>query len=934
MITTEFRSVLLAGICTAVLPAAAYAETAPQSVSHDEDTAAIVVTGSRTIRNGNDSPTPLTVVSMEQLQTSAPSNVPDALNKLPVFATSRGQSTINNASTNASGNFLNLRGFGVIRTLILFDGKRVAPTAADGTVNVDTLPQMLMKRVDVVTGGASAVYGSDAITGVVNFVLDRKFKGLRADIQSGISQRGDGKSFKAGVAAGTDLLDGRGHFEASFEHFRKDGLSHFSRDFSSSVYGTVGAGTDANPYHLASNVRDATTTIGGLIRSGIYNNFTFDQNGVLTPLVRGTASGTNNLDLGGGGGYNYASSLTASLATDQAFGRFSYDLAPDTTFYVQGSFTRAQNKSNFAPFFFRSRPVAASNAFLPASVSAAMLAAGQTSFNYSIWNPNYDPIKTDATTKSYTVEAGFEGTFANFSWNVFYNRGHSSAFVQNINNIDNARMDAALDAVLSNGQVVCRVSVTNPGLYPGCVPINLFGPTAASAAAVAYVRPTTSFRLVNTQDDFGGSISGDLFSLPAGGVTAALSGEYRHVALTNSSNAQPTDTVNCTGLPYTCPAGQSRYVSNIVADMKASQNIGEVAGEVTIPVLKDAPLAQSFSVNGAFRYTHYSVSGSATTWKVGLDWKVTDDLSLRATRSRDMRAPTLLDMFGPVSISPVNFSDPVSNSTGGVNLQSQGNANLVPEVSNTKTIGFVYKPAWFPGFSMSVDYFDITINNAITSVSGNSASNAALCQASSGSSPLCSLFVRPSASAFPTLLYAQAVNVAKSATHGVDAELNYVRPLGGGQIALRGLLTYQPSMTSQQTPASPVLNDAGVATWAGSLGVPKWRITANVNYTQGGFSLNVQERWRSRLKQNDNPAIIFSDPPIAAVAYTDLTVSQKIAAGGHEAELFLTVENLLDKSPPIFGGPSASGAPALFAPVVPGDDIMGRYFSAGIRFKL
>ena len=186
----------------------------------------VVVTGSRVITNGDNSPTPVTVVTTEELAVTTPSNVPDALNKLPVFSGSRGQQTLGNASQNSTGNFLNLRGVGIIRTLILFDGHRVPPTAADGTVDTNTIPQLLLQRVDVVTGGASAVYGSDAVTGVVNFVVDKKFNGLKAQGQAGRSVFGDNATVRFGIAGGMDVAGGRGHIEGSAEHYNSDGIPY------------------------------------------------------------------------------------------------------------------------------------------------------------------------------------------------------------------------------------------------------------------------------------------------------------------------------------------------------------------------------------------------------------------------------------------------------------------------------------------------------------------------------------------------------------------------------------------------------------------------------------------------------------------------------------------------------------------------------------
>jgi len=213
---------LACGVAFTALPTMAYAQATPGVET-------VTVTGSRVISDAANSPTPLTIVSTEDLKTTAPGNLPDGLNKLPVFQGSQTLGRPGDGSKNFSSNTLNLRSFGGERTLVLLDGHRATPSNSDGTVDTDTLPQLLISRVDVVTGGASAVYGSDAVTGVVNFVLDKKFNGFKADINSGISNYSDAWSYNIGAAAGTDLFGGRGHFEASLEWRRRDPVNQSAR---------------------------------------------------------------------------------------------------------------------------------------------------------------------------------------------------------------------------------------------------------------------------------------------------------------------------------------------------------------------------------------------------------------------------------------------------------------------------------------------------------------------------------------------------------------------------------------------------------------------------------------------------------------------------------------------------------------------------------
>lgn len=901
------------------------AADAPEDKTSDD----IVVTGSRTISNGNNAPTPVTIVSTEQLQATTPTNISDGLKKLPVFANSGGDARTANTRDNTVGNYLNLRGLGAIRTLILLDGRRVPPTAASGVVDTNILPQQLIKRVDVVTGGASSVYGSDAITGVVNFVLDTKFNGVRGLAQRGISSRGDAASWKVGLAAGTDLFGGRGHIEGSYEHFTQDGLANkFDRPNGQRVYVVLGQGTAASPFTLFADARNSRTTFGGLITSGPLANRQFIAPGVLAPFVNGTSTGTVGIQVGGDGSYQSRSTLTPDLATDQAFGRFDFDVTDNVKFFVQGNYARAEQRAAYVNLLMNGVTIAAENPFLPASARAALGVTPTFTFgrSYSL----RDPLGIDIETTNYTGTVGLSGTFGKFRGDVFYTHSSNRQFSQTSNNINSARQAAALDVVLSNGVPTCRAALTNPTAFSGCVPFNPFGPGAESDAAVAYITGTTSYRLTTTLDDVGATLAGSPFSTWAGPVQIALNGEFRRNSLKNLSDALPTTFANCVGQRYNCTATTAEWFQGTTANVDVSERIFEGAAEAEIPLAHDLPFVRSFSLNVAGRYAHYSVSGESKTWKVGAVWEVAGGLSLRFTRSRDFRAPTLNDLYAPESRIGSTYNDLHTSTSQLTTIITKGNTALSPELSNTLTIGGVYKPTWFPRFSLAVDYFDISLDNAITSVSGTNGITQAECEQSGGTSPRCALYVRPlpfsdhTAANFPTAVLSQPLNASTIHTSGVDAEANYSAPLGSGTLGLRGFLTYQPTLEAVQYPGAPSVNGAGAAT-----DIAKWRASLLVNYDTASWKVSAQERWRSSLRQSGNTSLAYAIPDVPAVAYTDLAIAFHPERQGFE--LFLQVQNLLDKQPPVFAVPG--GAPGLNYPAVAGDDIVGRYFTAGVRVK-
>ena len=303
------------------LPVTDDSEAAAIGISPSES---IIVTGSRVISDAGNSPTPVTIVSTKQLRNTTPSNLADGLNKLPIFQGSQSIGRPGDGSQNYASNVLNLRNFGTQRTLVLLDGHRAPPSNSDGTVDIDTLPQMLVSRIDIVTGGASAVYGSDAVTGVVNFVLDKKFTGLKADINAGISTYGDAMSTNLGVAAGTGLFGGRGHFEAALEYRHRDPVNQSARPYGpASNFGALaGTGTAANPFNIILNGRRPNSSFGGVIQGCIpacplATGTQFAANGVLVPFYPGIPGATDangNRTAGTSNLNSAATALTAPMA--------------------------------------------------------------------------------------------------------------------------------------------------------------------------------------------------------------------------------------------------------------------------------------------------------------------------------------------------------------------------------------------------------------------------------------------------------------------------------------------------------------------------------------------------------------------------------------------------------------------------------------------
>ncbi len=661
-----------------------------QEATNTAEAESVTVTGSRVISDIALSPTPITVVGAEELQATTPTTIPDALNKLPDFIGGSTPRSQGNGSGNGSSNTLSLRNLGPSRTLILLDGHRVAPANANGSVNVDSLPQMLMSRVDVVTGGASAVYGSDAVAGVVNFILDKKFNGFKYDVNAGISNYTDGAEARIGLAWGTDLFGGRGHYEMAVRYFQQDKIAMDTRPYGSqnNTWVQTGTGTAANPFTDSPFGRLINQSITGTIQCGTncpLNYHTFNQGGDIVPLTHGIPTGTSGVEVGGDGGYATPADTTIIAGQHQAefFNRFSYDFTPDVTGYIQASAAESRNYSTWTPLLVSSagsRPnrFFTDNAYLTPATSAALTAAATAAGNLLpavalnatgsnaaqvaaagrpiFADPHYintvDGARAGAHDNIYATKgvnrilsltAGLDGNLAGFAWDLYYSHQENRETVSDPQNTNNARWMASQDAVIApagtkvngvdvGGTVQCwsAIQPQYAALYAGCVPANVFDTTRGiSQDAFNWMKKDTFWTLTQKLDNVGGSISGGLFGLglPAGEITGALSAEMRWQTYDNKSNALPADLVDCTGLRMCTVNGGAApalWTQNVVAPVSASDNVWETALEVNVPLLKDFPLAQDLSVDIAGRYTDYSISGPAQTWKIGVNDRVTE----------------------------------------------------------------------------------------------------------------------------------------------------------------------------------------------------------------------------------------------------------------------------------------------------------------------
>jgi iron complex outermembrane recepter protein len=951
----------LASAGTIVLASLASAQTAqnpptgggaaPQPATGEIQLQEVTVTGSRIIQNGLDSPTPVTSINMGAMSELQPTTVADQLNDLPSFSGSRNQFT--NASTgnlgtgpaapNPSANVLNLRNMGYLRTLVLYDGKRVPPTSPDGTTDVNMIPQMLLQRVDVVTGGASAVYGSDAVTGVVNFITDTRFTGLKVQANAGISGDHDDRTYDQGVAWGKDLFGGRGHVEMSVENRSDPGILYRSqRAWGRDVWTVQGAGTAADPYNLVENTRIGTSAFGGLITSGPLAGQQFTSDGYLTPCVTGAPTGTKGIYSGGCGAYNN-SSFAASLQMDQAFARMDYDFSDSVHGDVTLAATYNHNAAVGSDNILSNVTLSAQNPYLAAEYQNALAAAGQSTFKLSEYLQNF-PETTETWTRNYWANAELQGSFGrNYHWDAWYTHSESRQDTRLDDNINDQNLAAALDAVIdpATGQPVCNATLASPGSDPGCVPLDVLGTNAASQAALDYVVQPTEFLSTQKMDDVSGSVTGAPFHDWAGPVHLALDAEWRYLSWELDSDANPNAAANCAGIQYNCTSSTLLWADGATPSRSpVSETVAEGALEFDAPLLANLPLARNVSVNGAARFTRYSQSGSAVTWKAGLVWHLNDQLTFRAARSRDIRAPSLYELYFPRSVNYTVITDLLTGLSPQVPSYNGGNPNLTPEVGYTSTAGLVFQPAWAPGLALTLDGFWINITNAITNLQGTNPTVQAECYASGGNSPYCQLQQRPdgftntSAANEVTAWYNEYINISSQSTSGADLDATYMTRAFHRPLKLRALGTFQPHII-YNTPGLTTVDLGGVAFSSNALQAsPVWRATFMADYQPvHGFSIDVMERWRSSLAWTGDPTQVVSVPRIPSVAYTDLNLAYLFDGSDSTTEVYLNVQNLFDKPPPPAAFLGANGNPGGFGGFVFGDDPIGTYVTLGVRYR-
>jgi len=939
-----------------ILATTAHAQAPEPSSDPGEVVQEVTVTGSRIQRaDGFSAPTPVTVVGADRLEQRAIANVGDALNELPSFRASTNPATVQNTGGNIGARVLDLRGLGASRTLVLVDGKRFVASTSQGTIDTNLIPSALIDRVDIVTGGASAAYGSDAVAGVVNFALAENLEGLRANTSYGASFQGDDENMSASLAGGLAFNGGRGHFVWAGEFSNEHGLGDcYTRSWCGAEWLNLGnspPGTDGRPANnITDDVHTATLSQDGVINSSSASfplrGITFNPDGTTRPFQYGELYGTNLAPIfmkgGEGHGENVFISgylLKTPVKRHIAYTKTTFDFTDSVTGALDLSYGQVHGESNGVQYRDSAGnlgnaqsfgPIRSGNPFIPASVQQIMTDNNIETFALGRAFGDVGNARAESTTRTYRAVASLKGKFgeSSWGWDGYYQFGKNDVRLDVDGNVSISRMRNAIDAVTNaSGEIVCSINAdADPANDdPGCAPFNPFGRNRFSPEARTYVTPhgfqTTAIR----EHVAAANAQGDLFALPAGAVQLAGGVEWRKQKLEGDADpvSKATDFYSLNGQAL---SGQIEVTEGYL--------------ETNVPLLSERAFARSLELNGAVRRTHYSFSNpttgdnslSVTTWKVGTTWEVIPEVRLRATRSRDIRAPNLSELFGPQTTGGGGVIDPATGRQLNPQQISGSNPLLTAETADSWTAGIVLRPGGvLDGLQLAIDYYDIQVDDAIGTLGAQTVAN----RCHEGATEFCPLVDRDPESGEIVRIRNLLLNVNSVITRGLDIEAQYRFTMGAaGTLDMRLLGTIVNDLITADSVGKT--QRAGMTGWrAGTQpGMPDWSVDLLTTWSRDRLSLTMRNKYVPSGQYNNS--LVGPNEPgwridllnsanineVDSRFYTDLSGQFRIR--DDDLVVYAAINNVFDQEPPLAPSVAGNGNFILFDPI-------GRSYRVGLR---
>lgn len=903
-----------------LIASGAYAQARPEG---DAEVDEVVVTGSRLSQTAITSPVPVMAVTSEALKQAGTENVADVLTELGSIGVGRTDTNSQNNYALAAMNLVDLRKLGFNRTLTLVNGRRqVAGDIFSNAVDLNSVPAPLVERIEVVTGGTSAIYGADAVSGVINVILKKDFEGFEARVRGGVSSRGDAESFGASFTGGQNFADARGNITVNLVYDTQEGVKATARD-----YAVNGLNWIVNPANTASNdgvpnqiLRERIRFLGPPTQSGFIDFgggafFTVNPDGnSVRPFDFGEIGNQAGRSIGGDNGFfEKYDNLAQPYERMGISTNFSYQVADNVRFFAEGRYITTHVESRWQPtadFEYGPPILMTTNPFVPANLRAILTAANAPAFAFYRVYEDFGRRGSDSDRSTLQFTAGFDGkVFDRFNYEVFAGYGRTKLETLLVDGRDQDRFLESVNVALVNGVPACADAAARAR---GCAPLNVFNP-ASTPAGIAYSRVSDPYNARNTLKMAGANLTGDLFTLPAGPVAFAVGVEARQtIAETMPSVATQRGRI------------QMLFEGPIYGKI----DVKEAFGEVRAPLLKDLPMVHELTLQAAGRVSDYSTSGTTETWNLGGVYSPVPSLRLRMMRSQSVRAPNVTELFSPQIQGFQNLTDPCNAptindnanrlnncralgvpvgfvaTTGSKPVFGGGNRSLTPETADTWTVGVTFAPDFIPGFSATVDWFDIDISDAIGAIPAQTVLNNCVDLAvAPADNPLCGAIVRDAASRQLVSVSGKALNVGALKTSGVDFSLNYgfrldqyVSLPGRAHLSVNGTwLDKLRQLTDANNPASEnQIEDM--------LGVPEWEVSTSATYQLDRMAVT----WRTHYLASTfvYPSILLSAPPVpdnlekprtGSKIYHDLSVSYDLTEG---TNLRVNVNNIFDNKPP------------------------------------
>ena len=961
-----FRRAALATVAGMAVAQAAYAQQVGDGAAAVVEDEELVVTGSRLRRAIEDTNTPTVSFNAADFDNAGAVSPGEVLRQLPALAPGlNGEST--GVTFNGAGlDLIDLRNLGTNRTLVLINGRRQVGSNPNTTaVDINTIPAPLIERVDIITGGASAAYGADAVSGVVNFVLKRDFEGVQIDGQTGISSRGDAARYSLSALAGANFADGRGNVTAFAGYTKENGIRWDARPGGTSGLNYIPNPANTGPrdgipdFVVAPNIRQlggqresmfllnpgGGTRAYGFNPDGSVRNFALGPSGLLPGNL--TDGGEATLGFDPQCPQNECI-LKVPLERFVVSANARFEVNPHFEMFMESRYTSTTSSSRFGSVFEippTTNRISIDNPFVSSSLRALMQQANVTSIGIIRSDQELGPRGQDTSRNVFQLNAGARGEmgFGDFRYEAVLQYGRTDFSNTRVNDLYQQRWLNAIDAVTSpGGGVQCRSEAARA---EGCVPINLLQPGAAfSGAALNYVRiPFATETAELTQTVATGIIDGSIGDFwGAGAISIAAGLEYRKE--TSSYLTSPID-----------QQGQGFFFTRRLAT-QGEFDVFEWFVEALVPILSDRPFFHRLEVEGAIRGSNYSTAGNTTSWNVRGSWAPVPDFRFRGAIARAVRAPNVGELFSPASEGFITVDDPcdvnfisggssaratncaalgipagfVSNArTINIRTATSGNPDLSVEKADTLTLGGAFTPTFIPGLTATVDYYRIEIADAINVFGPQDILNNCV-DLDTISNNFCSSITR-AAGGDILQIRRQQINVSQLRRTGIDFAVNYnIDMASSGQLNLA--LVGTRTLEVETVVAPGTVTGSAILDQNGEFGFPKWKARFSANWELERLSLTGTLNYLSNMVRDVQPT--QPEDNRASLGSGDFFLFNMQAAYQltEKMRFFVGVDNLFDRLPPALpdtrlgGGGSAAGAEVF--------PITGRFFYTGLRVNL